>query len=102
MGRNDQAGLDRRHGKNMYQITEANDREVVRAVEAVARERGVSMAEVALAWLLSKDVITSPIVGASKLGHVEDAIKALDLKLSDEEIGRLEAPYRTRSISGFA
>ncbi|GLQ52799.1 aldo/keto reductase [Devosia nitrariae] len=91
-----------RHGKNMYQITEANDQDVVGAVEAVAKARGVSMAEVALAWLLSKDVITSPIVGASKLSHVEDAIKALDLKLSDEEIGRLEAPYRTRSISGFS
>jgi aryl-alcohol dehydrogenase-like predicted oxidoreductase len=68
--------------------------EVVDAVERVAKARGVPMAQVALAWLLSKRDVTAPIVGATKLKHLEDAIGALDVKLDDEEIAALESPYR--------
>jgi aryl-alcohol dehydrogenase-like predicted oxidoreductase len=64
------------------------------AVERVAKARGVPMAQVALAWLLSKRDVTAPIVGATKLKHLEDAIGALDVKLDDEEIAALESPYR--------
>ncbi len=69
------------------------DLAVADAVAAVAGERGVPPAQVALAWLLHKPAITAPIVGATKLRHVEDALAALELALSDDEIARLEAPY---------
>ena len=75
------------------------DWEVVDAVEEVARERGVGMAEVALAWLLSRPAVTAPIVGATKLSHLESAIRAVELKLTAEEIARLEAPYRAKPVS---
>jgi aryl-alcohol dehydrogenase-like predicted oxidoreductase len=68
--------------------------EVVDAVERIAKARGVPMAQVALAWLLSRRDVTAPIVGATKLKHLEDAIGALDVKLDDDEIATLEAPYR--------
>ncbi|MFL5385393.1 MAG: aldo/keto reductase [Longimicrobiaceae bacterium] len=76
------------------------DWEVVEAVRAVAGERGVTPAEVALAWLLSKPAVTAPIVGATKLEHLDAAIRAVDLALSDEEIARLEAPYRPHAVRG--
>jgi len=68
--------------------------EVVDAVERVAKARGIPMAQVALAWLLSRPAVTAPIVGATKLKHLEDAIGALDVKLDDEDVAALEAPYR--------
>jgi len=87
--------------KSMYEEDLANDKGVVSAVEEVAKARGVSMAEVAMAWLLQKSEITSPILGVSKLSHVEDAVKSLDLHLTAEEVSALEAPYRTRPKGGF-
>ena len=59
------------------------------------------MAEVSLAWLLSRPGVTAPIIGASKPGHLEAAIRALDLTLSDEECRQLEAPYRPHAVRGF-
>jgi 1-deoxyxylulose-5-phosphate synthase len=88
------------YNKVMYEDDAANDREIVAAVERVAAARGVSMAVIAMAWLLQKDGITAPIIGVSKLGHVEDAIAAVDLLLRADEIAMLEAPYRTRPVSG--
>ena len=76
------------------------DWEIVEAVRAVAAEREVTPAEVALAWLLSKPAVVAPIVGATKLPHLETAIRALDLKLTQEEIGRLEAPYLPHEVRG--
>jgi len=81
--------------------TEA-DFDVVDAVKAVAAERGLPPARIALAWLLSKPVVTAPIVGATKLGHLDDAIAAVDVKLSDDEVARLEAPYRPHRILGHS
>ncbi len=89
-----------RYNKSMYDDPEGNDEAIVGAVEKVAKDRGVPMAQVAMAWLLAKPGITAPIVGVSKLGHVEDALKSLELKLTDDEIAALEAPYRDRSIVG--
>jgi aryl-alcohol dehydrogenase-like predicted oxidoreductase len=75
---------------------------VVDAVVEIAQERNVKPAQVALAWLLAKPGVTAPIVGATKLQHLEDALGALDVELSDEEIKRLEAPYRPHPIRGHS
>ena len=90
-----------RFNKTMYEDTEANDREIVDAIGTVATARGVSMAEVAMAWVLQKDGVSAPIVGVSRLAHLEAALKAVELRLSAEEIAALEAPYRPRVVSGF-
>lgn len=87
--------------KAMYQDERANDRQIVEAVARIAGQRGVPMARIAMAWVLQKPEITAPIVGASRLAHIEDAIAALDIILSAEEIEALEAPYRTRPTEGF-
>ena len=76
------------------------DFDVVDRVAEVASERGVSSAQVALAWLLHKPAVTAPIVGATKVQHVEDAIAAEALPLSEDEILRLEEPYLPHAISG--
>jgi aryl-alcohol dehydrogenase-like predicted oxidoreductase len=76
------------------------DFEIIDAVRAVAAERGVAPAEVALAWLLSKPVVTAPIVGATKLEHLDAAIRAVELTLTPEEIARVEAPYKPHRVAG--
>jgi aryl-alcohol dehydrogenase-like predicted oxidoreductase len=79
------------------------EREAIqRAVGEVAGGRGVSRAQVALAWLLSREGVTAPIVGATKKGHLEDAAASVDLVLSLEETQRLEAPYRPREVLGHS
>jgi aryl-alcohol dehydrogenase-like predicted oxidoreductase len=80
--------------------TDAGDWEIIEAVRAVAGERGVTPAEVALAWLLSKPAVTAPIVGATKLPHLDAAIRAAELQLTPAEIERLEAPYRPHPVRG--
>jgi aryl-alcohol dehydrogenase-like predicted oxidoreductase len=74
---------------------------VVDALEAVARDRGEPMAEVALAWLLSRPGVTAPIIGATKLPHLDSAIRALDLTLDPGELARLEAPYQPHDVRGY-
>ena len=90
-----------RYNKTMYEKVLGNDEAVVTAVEEVAKVRGLPMAQVAMAWLQHKKGITSPIVGASKLSHIDDAIAAEALTLGEEEIARLEAPYQPIAVSGF-
>jgi aryl-alcohol dehydrogenase-like predicted oxidoreductase len=85
-------------GKSLYNA--ASDEEIVKRVTEIAQEQGVPNAQVAMAWMLSKPVITSPIIGASKPGHLEDAVAALSLKLSDEEIKSLEEPYQPHTVQG--
>ncbi|WP_037287667.1 aldo/keto reductase [Saccharibacillus sacchari] len=87
-------------GKTLYDKTEEADRRVVEAVAAVANERGVPRAQIALAWVLQKRPVTSPIVGATKTHHLEDAVAALSIKLTDEEIRRLEEPYVPHAVMG--
>jgi 1-deoxyxylulose-5-phosphate synthase len=89
-------------GKNLYRGMEDSDRQVVERVADIAAKRGVTRAQVALAWVLQKPVVTAPIIGASKPHHLEDAVAALSLKLSAEEISLLESPYIPHRISGFA
>jgi 1-deoxyxylulose-5-phosphate synthase len=79
-----------------------SDFDVVDAVRAVATERGLPMAQVALAWLLGRSGVVAPIVGATKLNHLEDAIAAVDVTLSDDEVRRLEEPYRPHPILGHS
>ncbi len=81
--------------------TDSADWDVVEAVRSVAGERGQSPAKIALAWLLANPVVSSPIVGATKLAHLEDAVAALDIDLSNEEMSILEAPYRPHAVSGL-
>lgn len=78
------------------------DAAIVDAVLAVAAARGLSPAQVALAWVLRNPVVTAPIVGATKLTHLTDAVAALDVELTDDEVAALEAPYTPRPNSGFA
>ena len=88
-------------GKTLYK-TEAADKAVVAAVEKVAGARGVPMAQVALAWMLAKPAVTSPIIGASKPHHLDDAVAALALSLTGDEIAALEAPYVPHAVAGFS
>ena len=79
-----------------------SDREVVDAVLAVAQARGVPAAQVAMSWVASRPAVTSPIIGATSVRHLEDAVAALDLVLDDAEVKALEGPYRPHGIAGFA
>ncbi|KZD21251.1 aldo/keto reductase [Tardiphaga robiniae] len=88
-------------GKTLYVQSEESDRTIVEQVAATARARGVPQAQVAMAWLLQKKGITSPIIGASKPVHLTDAVAALSLKLTSEEIAALEAPYVPHAVAGF-
>ncbi len=89
-------------GKTLYAKTADADRKVVERVAEIAGKRGIPRAQVALAWLLSKSVITAPIVGATRLQHIDDAVAALSVKLTPEEIAALEAPYVPHAVAGFA
>ena len=84
--------------KGMYY--ESHDFDVVDAVVAIAEEKGFSPAQIALAWLLHKPGVTAPIIGATKMHHLEQAAAAVDILLSEEEIERIEAPYRPHPILG--
>lgn len=74
------------------------DFDVVDRVIEIAREKEVTPAQVALAWLFSKDVVTAPIVGTTKVSHVEEAVEALSIKLTDDDIARLEEPYKPHPV----
>jgi aryl-alcohol dehydrogenase-like predicted oxidoreductase len=89
-------------GKSLRnQATLNSDKAIVERVAKVAGERGVSRAQVALAWLLAKPVVAAPIVGATRLQHLEDALAAVTVKLSPQEIALLEEPYVPHAVVGF-
>ena len=81
--------------------TEA-DFDVVDAVRAVAADHGRPPAQIALAWLLSRPAVTAPIIGASRPAHIDDAVAAVDLSLGEDDVARLEAPYRPHAVLGHA
>jgi aryl-alcohol dehydrogenase-like predicted oxidoreductase len=91
-----------RFGRTLYSAIPEADRQVIAAVDALARKRGVPHAQIALAWLLRNDQVTAPIVGATKMEHLEQAVGALEVELSDDEVAALEAPYVPHPIAGFA
>ena len=88
-------------GKTLYTATPDADRKIVERVAEVALKRGVPRAQVALAWLAQKPFVTAPIVGASKPHHLDDAVAALSLELTPEEISSLEEPYVPHPVVGF-
>ncbi|MEO7056040.1 MAG: aldo/keto reductase [Caldimonas sp.] len=89
-------------GRSLYANTADADRKVIEAVAAVAERLGVPRAQVALAWLLAQPGITAPIVGATRLGQLDDAVAALALELSPHDIAEIEAPYVPHAIVGHS
>lgn len=87
--------------ERFYAQSAEADREVVKIVQQIAEERGIPQAYVAMAWVAGKPEVTAPIVGATKLKHLDDAVAALDVSLSKEEIDRLEAPYVPHPVIGL-
>ncbi len=85
----------------LFAKTEDADRKVVDRVAQVAAARGIPRAQVALAWLLAKPVITAPIVGATKLQHLDDALASVRVRLSEDEMALLEEPYVSHAVVGF-
>ncbi len=88
-------------GQQIYSKTEEADKKVIDRLGEVAEKRGVTRATLALAWMLSKPVVSSPIVGATKPHHLPDAVAALSVKLTQEEIASLEEPYVPHPVLGF-
>src|ERR1700683_4595812 len=89
-------------GKTLYSKTEEADRRVVDRLGELSKKRGLPRAQLALAWMLSKPFVTSPIVGATKQNHLTDAVAALSLRLTSEEIASLEEPYTPHPVLGFS
>ena len=94
----DRSGTDE-FGKTLF--GQDGDRRIVEAVARIAADRGVSRAQVALAWVLAQEAVTAPIVGATKEHHLDDAIAATGLELSDDELDALEADYVPHRPTGF-
>lgn len=90
------------YGKTLYTAFLEADRRVIEKVAEVAKARGVPRAQVALAWVLRKTEVTSPIIGAAKPQHLDDAVAALSLTLTDEEVSALEEAYLPHPVVGFA
>ncbi len=82
--------------QKLYEATAAADQKIVGAIGNVAQERGVSRAEISLAWLRRNPVVAAPIIGALRTSHIDEAIKALSIALTDDEAERLEAWYTPR------
>ena len=88
-------------GGTLYRQAEIADRQVADAVASIATRRGIPRAQVALAWVAQQPAVTSPIVGATQLSHLDDAVAAVELELKDAEISELSAPYIPHAIEGF-
>lgn len=86
-------------GKSLYGTANSA---IIAEVAALAADRGVSRAQVALAWVSRNPTVSAPIIGATKQQHLDDAIASLDLVLTDDEIARLEAPYTPQPVREFA
>ena len=96
-----QRGGSDEFGNKMYARTEETDRAVVDRVNEVGKSRDIPPAQVALAWMFTKPSITAPIVGATKPHHLQDAVAALEVELSPDEIMQLEEPYVPHPVLGF-
>ena len=92
------SATDRGEGSDWSHERTGGGAEVNARVAELAEEEDLTMAQVSLAWMLSKDVVTAPIVGVSSIEHLEDAVEAVDVKLSDSDIGYLEEPYEAKSV----
>jgi aryl-alcohol dehydrogenase-like predicted oxidoreductase len=94
------AGTDQFTG-TLYSGQNATERAIIEAVCAIAAARGIPPAQVALAWVLAQPAVSAPIIGATKMHHLEDAVGALTVKLTAEETAQLESPYQPRAVAGF-
>ncbi|HEV7955942.1 MAG: alcohol dehydrogenase [Microbacteriaceae bacterium] len=97
----DRLGLDET-GAKLYRQDEVSDRAIADAVGAIADERGITRAQVALAWQFTKPTVSAPVIGATKPKHLADAVAALDVELTADDVARIEAPYTSRRPEGFA
>jgi 1-deoxyxylulose-5-phosphate synthase len=88
--------------KSKYDATAETDRQVVQRVAETAEKHGVPRAQIALAWLLQKKPVVAPIIGATKIAHIEDALPAMDIRLTPEEVAYLEEPYVPHEIVGHS
>jgi aryl-alcohol dehydrogenase-like predicted oxidoreductase len=91
-----------RFGAHLYARVSESDRQIIDQVGVIAAKRSIPRAQVALAWLLQKPGITAPIVGATRPEHLQDAVAALDVKLTEEEVKALEAPYEPHPVAGLS
>ena len=87
------------YAKGKYDATEKQDRIIIDRVDELAKKRGVTMTEISLAWLMSK--VAAPVVGATKVHHIDGAVKATELELTDEEKAYLEEPYQPHALVGM-
>jgi len=89
------------YGATLYAKSEENDAAIAQRLATIAEKRGVSRAQIALAWLLAKPVVTAPIIGASRSEQLADLVKAVDIELTSEEVNELESAYQPHSVVGF-
>jgi len=85
-----------------YSKAHEGNSEIVRRVEALAKKKNISMAQIALAWCMSKDPVSAPIVGTTNLSNLEDLVGAVDVTLTEEEIKELEEPYAPQAVFGHS
>jgi aryl-alcohol dehydrogenase-like predicted oxidoreductase len=97
----DRAATDE-YGKTLYTSAEQSDQQTIDRLGNVAATVGANRAQVALAWMLGEPYVTSPIVGATKMQHLDDAVAALSVKLSPADVTTLEAPYVPHPVLGFS
>jgi aryl-alcohol dehydrogenase-like predicted oxidoreductase len=88
-------------GSTLYDKTEENDGAIAARVAAIAEDKGISRAQVALAWMLAKPAVTAPIIGASRTEQLADLVQAVDVELTLEEIIQLESAYQPHNVVGF-
>ena len=88
-------------GKTLYDETEANNAQIAERLTRVAEDLGVTRAQVALAWVLSKRGVAAPIIGASREEQLDELINAVDITLTPEQIAELETPYKQHPVVGF-
>jgi aryl-alcohol dehydrogenase-like predicted oxidoreductase len=88
-------------GSTLYDKTEENDGAIAARVAAIAEDKGISRAQVALAWMLAKPAVTAPIIGASRTEQLADLVQAVDVELTQEEIIQLESAYQPHNVVGF-
>ncbi|WP_370156070.1 aldo/keto reductase [Ferrovibrio sp.] len=98
-GRQTQRAASDEQSRSWY-THQAEEDAIVAAVQTIAAARGLPMAQVAMAWVMTRPGITGPVIGASKPHHLDDAVAALSIRLTDEEVAALEAPYRPREVAG--
>ncbi|MEI2266550.1 aldo/keto reductase [Erwinia sp. CGal63] len=89
------------YGATLYAKSEENDAAIAQRLATIAEKRGASRAQIALAWLLAKPVVTAPIIGASRSEQLADLVKAVDIELTPEEVNELESAYQPHSVVGF-